>query len=68
MTCLICKRKVETNLGECNDCIEAMSIIDDGRDLNLKDIEGKTKTLTKYGSKTKLMFLIKKGWSLNGRK
>jgi len=52
--CASCKRQKDLRMGYCFDCVEAESIIHDGKDMYEK---GDAKTALQ-----KVKFLIEKGW------
>lgn len=61
MKCECCGNEKELRMGYCFDCVEAESIIQEGRDMYDEELSRKEKTgMSK--SMAKLKFLIKKGW------
>ena len=61
MKCECCGNERELRYGFCFDCVEAESIIHEGRDMYDEELTRKEKNgMSK--SMAKVKFLIKKGW------
>lgn len=61
--CNCCGRDQELRMGFCFDCVEAESIIEEGKDMYDRSFKGNIPNLSK--SMNKLRFLVKKGWYPN---
>ena len=61
MKCECCGKEKDLRFGFCYDCVEAESIIEEGRDMYDEELSREEKAgMSK--SMAKVKFLIKKGW------